>query len=98
MDSAATLDRPEPDERFDTARVTAAVAALAEEHAGREDIFRSAVAKLLKAERDEALATVQAILLKVHAGRRFAEILGFVQDEIIRILFSAATRHLYHSP
>ena len=50
MDSVVTLDRPEADERFDTARVTAAVDALAEEHAGREDIFRSAVAKLLKAE------------------------------------------------
>src|SRR3984885_572145 len=98
MDSVVTLDRPEVDERFDTARVTAAVDALAEEHAGREDIFRSAVAKLLKAELVEARATAQTILLKDRHGRRCAERLCFVQDEIIRILFSAATRHLYHSP
>src|ERR1700760_2160475 len=98
MDSVVTLDRPEVDERFDTARVTAAVAALAEEHAGREDIFRSAVAKLLKAELVEARATAQALLLKDRHGRHCAERLCFVQDEIIRILYSAATRHLYHSP
>src|ERR1700678_2973406 len=98
MDSVVTLDRPEVDERFDTARVTAAVDALAEEHAGREDIFRAAMAKLLKAELVEARATAQAILLKDRHGRRCAERLCFVQDEIIRILFEAATRHLYHSP
>src|SRR6201998_1370615 len=98
MDSVVTLDRAEVDERFDTARIAAAVGALAEEHAGREDIFRAAVAKLLKAELVEARATAQAILLKDRHGRRCAERLCFVQDEIIRILFSAATRHLYHSP
>src|ERR1700746_3115613 len=98
MDSVVTLDRPEVDERFDTARITATVDALAEEHAGREDIFRAAVAKLLKAELVEARATAQAILLKDRHGRRCAERLCFVQDEIIRVLFSSATRHLYHSP
>src|SRR5450759_1944985 len=67
MDSVVTESRPEADERFDTAKITAAVDALAAKHAGREDVFRSAVAQLLKAE-------------------------------MIRILFSAATRHLYRSP
>src|SRR5438045_8305437 len=38
------------------------------------------------------------MLLQYHHGRRCAERLCFVQDEIIRILFSAATRHLYHLP
>ena len=38
------------------------------------------------------------MLLKDRHGRRCAERLCFVQDEIIRILFSAATRHLYRSP
>src|ERR1700722_3473944 len=98
MDSVVTLDRPEVDERFDTARVTAAVDAVAEDHAGREDIFRSAVAKLLKAELVEARATAQTILLRDRHGRRCAERLCFVQDEIIRILFAAAPRHLYRSP
>src|SRR6266540_3103673 len=98
MDSVVTEDRSEADERFDTARVSAAVDALAVTHAGREDLFRSATAQLLKAELVTARAIAQALLLKDRHGRRCAERLCFVQDEIIRILFSAATRHLYHSP
>src|SRR4030088_15097 len=98
MDSVVTQPRPEADERFDTARVAAAVDALAAKHAGREDLFRTATAQLLKAEMFAARDTAQAVLLKDRHGRRCAERLCFVQDEIIRILFSAATRHLYHSP
>src|SRR5260370_13575232 len=98
MDSVVTAAGSEPDERFDTARITAAVDALAEKHVGREDLFRAATAQLLKAELVTARAIAQALLLKDRHGRRCAERLCFVQDEIIRILFSAATRHLYHSP
>src|SRR5260221_7194481 len=98
MDSVVIETRPEADERFDTARITAAVDALAEKHAGREDLFRSNVAQLLKAELIAARETAQAVLLKDRHGRRCAERLCFVQDEIIRILYAAATRHLYHSP
>src|SRR5690242_21141809 len=98
MDSVAAKPRPEVDELFDTARITAAVDALAEQHAGREDQFRSAMAQLLKAELIAARATAQAVLLKDRHGRRCAERLCFVQDEIIRILYAAATKHLYHSP
>jgi [protein-PII] uridylyltransferase len=97
MDSVVTEDRSRADERFDTARITAAVDALAEKHAGREDVFRSALAQLLKAEMIAARATAQAVLLKDRHGRRCAERLCFMQDEIIRILYSAATRHLYRS-
>src|SRR6202045_666385 len=102
MDSVVTQAkpeaRPEADERFDSARVAAAVDALAEKHAGREDIFRPPTAQLLKAELIAARATAQAVLLKDRHGRRGAERLCFVQDEIIRILYAAATRHLYRSP
>src|SRR6202049_3486330 len=98
MDSVVTQARSGADERFDTARITAAVDALAAEHAGREDVFRAAVAKLLKAELVAARETAQDVLLKDRHGRRCAERLCFVQDEIIRILFDAATRHLYRSP
>lgn len=98
MDSVATEHRPEVDDRFDTGRITAAVDALAEKHEGREDAFRTAVAHLLKAELIAARAAAQAILLKDRHGRRCAERLCHVQDEIIRILYSAATRHLYRSP
>ena len=86
MDSVVTEARPEADERFDTARITAAVDALAETHAGREDVFRAALAQLLKAEMIAARATAQAVLLTDRHGRRCAERLCFMQDEIIRIL------------
>ena len=43
MDSVVDQSRPEADERFDTARITAEIDALAEKHAGREDVFRSAI-------------------------------------------------------
>jgi [protein-PII] uridylyltransferase len=103
MDSVAMATqseetRPDADDRFDSARITAAIDELAAKHAGREDVFRAAVAQLLKAEMMEARAVAQAILLRDRHGRRCAERLCFVQDEIIRILFAAATRHLYHSP
>src|SRR4051812_46736516 len=97
MDNVVTRDRSGADERFDTARITAALDALAEKHAGREDVFRSAMAQLLKAEMIAARTTAQAVLLRDRHGRRCAERLCFVQDEIIRILYSAATRHLYRS-
>src|SRR5258707_12220853 len=98
MDGVVTQAGPEPDQRFDPARITAAVDALAATYAGREDLFRSATAQFLKAELVAARATAQALLLKDRHGRRCAERLCFVQDETIRILFSAATRHLYHPP
>src|SRR5438128_3890802 len=98
MDSVVTESRAEADDRFETARITAAVNALAEKYAGREDVFRSALAQFLKAEMITARATAQAVLLRDRHGRRCAERLCFVQDEIIRILYDAATRHLYRSP
>ncbi|QWG13101.1 [protein-PII] uridylyltransferase [Bradyrhizobium sediminis] len=97
MDSVVTPTPSVADDRFDTARITAAVDALAAKHSGREDVFRTSVAQLLKAEMVEARAVAQAVLLKDRHGRRCAERLCFVQDEIIRILYSAATRHLYRS-
>jgi [protein-PII] uridylyltransferase len=98
MDSVVTTPRSEADERFDSARIAAAIDALAAKHAGREDLFRAAVAQLLKAEMTASRAVAQQVLLTDRHGRRCAERLCFVQDEIIRILYAAATRHLYHSP
>ena len=98
MDSIVKEPRAHADDRFDTARITAAINALADQHAGREDIFRAAMAQLLKAEMIKARAEAQAILLQDRHGRRCAERLCFMQDEIIRILYAAATRHLYRSP
>src|SRR6266700_2080742 len=98
MDSVITPVRSDVDGRFDTPRVSAAVDALAERHSGREDLFRASVAQFLKAQLATTRAAAQTLLLKDRHGRRCAERLCFVQDEIIRILYSAATRHLYRSP
>lgn len=98
MDSIAPQTRPAADERFDTPRITREIDALAEKHQGQEDVFRAAVTKLLKVELYKAAEAAEAGLLKDRHGRRCAERLCFVQDEIIRVLFSAATRHLYRSP
>lgn len=98
MDSVATEDRPTTETDFDTTRITAEIDALAAQHRGKNDLFRAAVAKLLKAELLKASEAAEAVLLKDRHGRRCAEQLCHVQDEIIRMLFAAATKHLYHSP
>src|ERR1700756_2516590 len=98
MDNIVTSPDIATDTGFDSERVAAAVDALAKKHAGREDVFRSSVTQMLKAELVAARATAQEVLLKDRHGRRCAERLCFIQDEIIRILFAAATRHLYRSP
>ena len=95
MDSVVTHPKQEADSIFDTARIAAAVDALADKHDGREDVFRSAVAQLLKAELMAARTTAQKLLLKDRHGRRCAEWLCFVQDEIIRILFDFAATKLF---
>jgi len=98
MDTIVTTPRPAADDRFDSARITGEIDALAAKHQGQEDVFRAAMAKLLKAELHSASEAAEAGLLKDRHGRRCAERLCFVQDEIIRILYAAATRHLYRSP
>ena len=94
----AEAPTPVPETIFDTARIKAEVGALADRHAGNNDAFRSALSHLLKAELLKAREAAQAALLKDRHGRHCAERLCFVQDEIIRILFDAATQYLYRSP
>lgn len=97
MDSG-TLERSHQDLlHFDPGKISREVDLLAEKHAGHDDAFRAAVTQLLKAEMAQARNAAQAELLKDRHGRACAERLCFVQDEIIRILYNAATRHLYRS-
>jgi [protein-PII] uridylyltransferase len=98
MDSVTATLPTDSEVQFDTARITGEIEALAEKHAGKDDQFRAAITQLLKGELARAREAAQAQLLKDRHGRRCAERLCDVQDEIIRILFNAATRHLYHSP
>src|ERR1700733_3342195 len=82
-------------ELIDSAAVVADLKALAETHAGRERELRTAVAQRLKAALTEARARAESLLLKDPHGRRCAERLCQVQDEIIRILFEFAGNELY---
>jgi [protein-PII] uridylyltransferase len=82
---------------FDVRRIGAAIEALAERHASHEDQFRNSVVQLLKAEVAAARAAVEQSLLKDRGGRRCARRLCLIQDAIIELLYTAATRHLYPS-
>ncbi|MCC6887455.1 MAG: [protein-PII] uridylyltransferase [Hyphomicrobiales bacterium] len=64
-------------------------------HAGRERDLRMAVAQRLKAALTEGRATAERLLLADRHGRRCAERLCRMHDEIIRLLFELAERHLY---
>jgi [protein-PII] uridylyltransferase len=86
-----------PARPFDVKRVGSEIDAIAQKHAGREDSFRSAVAQMLKAELADTRELAQQQLLRDRHGRHCAEHLCEVHDQIIRLLFDAATRHLYPS-
>src|SRR5215475_195248 len=70
---------------------------LAERHAGRDRELRAAVAQHLKAALTQARARAEQLLLRDRHGRRCAERLCQLQDEIIRILFEFASHELYPS-
>jgi [protein-PII] uridylyltransferase len=82
---------------IDPAAIAADLNALAEKHAGREGELRTAVALRLKTAMTQARARAEEFLLKDRHGRRCAERLCQMQDEIIRILFEFAGNVLYPS-
>ena len=87
-----------PVELIDTDTIVADLRDLARTHAGRERELRTAVAMRLKAALTQARTQAEALLLKDRHGRRCAERLCQLQDEIIRILFEFAGSELYRSP
>src|SRR5262245_56501370 len=92
----APIPSPAPSgfaEIFDAAAVAAELERLPKLHAERE--LRTAVAKALKAALTRGRAVVERMLLRDRRGRLCAERLCFMQDEIIRILFEFALKHLY---
>ena len=97
MDIATKDAEPDTDALFDTARIEAEIEKLADKHAGNNDQFRSAIAQLLRAELTHAREKIQQLLLKDRHGRRCAERLCTVQDDVIKILFKALIRHVYYS-
>jgi [protein-PII] uridylyltransferase len=84
-----------PADLIDSAAIVADINALAETHAGRERELRAAIARRLKSALVEARSRAEELLLKDRHGRRCAERLCQVEDEIIRILFECAVAKLY---
>jgi [protein-PII] uridylyltransferase len=84
-------------EVIDAGAVAAELERLVDVHAGNERELRSAVSLRLKAALVEGRAAAERLLIKDRHGRRCAERLCFMLDEIIRVLFEFAIRHLYPS-
>lgn len=82
---------------FDAEAVSGELDALAAEFAGRERELRTAVALRLKAALLDGRAKAEATLLQDRHGRRCAESLSFMQDEMIRVLFEWASKQIYPS-
>jgi [protein-PII] uridylyltransferase len=84
-------------EIFDSRAVAADLKALAATHRGRERDLRTAVAQTLKVALAKGRATAERLLMKERHGRRCAERLCLMQDQIIRVLYEFAEQHLYPS-
>jgi [protein-PII] uridylyltransferase len=82
-------------EIFDATAVAADLERLAGGDAGNERELRLAVSRRLKAALLQGRAAAERLLIKDRHGRRCAERLCFMQDEIVRVLFDFAARHLY---
>jgi [protein-PII] uridylyltransferase len=82
-------------EIFDAAAIAAEFEAIAARGSASERDRREAITQVLKAARSKGLARAEELLLKERRGRRCAERLSFMQDEIIRLLFEFAQKHLY---
>jgi [protein-PII] uridylyltransferase len=84
-------------ELIDPPALAADLKALAQRHAGRDRELRTAVAQHLKTALIQARARAEELLLRDRHGRRCAERLALLQDEIICILFEFAGSELYPS-
>src|SRR6202451_59105 len=82
-------------ELIDSVAIVTDLKALAKTHAGRERELRTAVAQRLKAALTKARKDAEQLLLKDRHGRRCAERLCQVQDEIIHILYEFVGQTLY---
>src|SRR5271169_731936 len=82
-------------ELIDSPAIVADLTVLAKTHAGRERELRTAVALRLKSALTKARSRAEQLLLKDRHGRRCAERLCQLQDEIIRILFEFIGSEIY---
>src|SRR6188474_2294067 len=84
-------------ELIDVRAIAADLEKLAKAHTGNERDLRSLVAQKLKVALTDGRAKAEQLLLKDRHGRRCAERLCLMIDEIIHVLFDFALRHLYPS-
>ncbi len=84
-------------EIFDAEAAAQELDALASSYSGLESDLRTSVAQYLKSELARGREKAEELLLKDRHGRRCAERLCVMQDEIIRVLFEFASKRLYPS-
>jgi [protein-PII] uridylyltransferase len=98
---AAAVSTPSPASRgselIDTRAIAADLKTFAVGHTPPDPELRAAVTQRLKAALAEGRATAERLLLKDRHGRRCAERLCRMEDEIIRLLYDFARQHLYPS-
>jgi [protein-PII] uridylyltransferase len=82
---------------IDARSVAADLEKLAATHAGNERELRAAVAQRLKTALIAGRAKAEQLLLKDRHGRRCAERICRLEDDIIRMLFEFAREHMYPS-
>jgi [protein-PII] uridylyltransferase len=86
-----------PGELIDVRSIGVDLEKIAKAHGGNEGDMRTALAKRLKEALLQGRAKAEQLLLKDRHGRLCAERLCRMEDEIIRILFEFAKKHLYPS-
>src|SRR6516165_4286241 len=82
---------------FDAETIAGELAKLAVSYPGRERELRTAVAQQLKTALAASRAEIERLLLEDRHGGRCAARLCWVQDEVIRVLYEFAVKHLYPS-
>src|SRR4030095_15069497 len=99
LDDTRPLERPPrgSNELIDTRALTTQLEELTKAHTGNDRDLRSTVAQQLKVALADGRAKAEQLLLKDRHGRRCAERLCRMEDEVIRILFEFARKHLYPS-
>ena len=92
-----TPNKEAPLELFDAAAVAGELESLVPDYAGNERELRLAVSRRLKAALLQGRAAAERLLIKERAGRRCAERLCWMQDEILRVLYDFVAKHLYRA-
>src|SRR5262249_2218152 len=82
-------------EIFNAAALAGELEDVAQEHTGNERELRMAGTRHLKTALTRGRAAAEQLLIEERRGRRCAERLSGMQDEIMRLLYELVGRHLY---